>query len=89
MRIIIEYCRAQRIDSALAVVDRLFCDAINLAAAKSIAVVLAGSRTMRQAPDLVRVLDVEGKEFFSAEIKPPCELIAFPPLVVAGGDLKT
>lgn len=89
MRIIIEYCRSQRVDSALAVVDRLFCDAISLAAAKSIAVVLAGSRTLPQAPDLVRVLDVEGKEFFSAKIKPPCALIAFPSPVVVSGDLET
>lgn len=89
MKIVIEYCRAQRIDSALAVVDRLFCEAINLAAAKSIAVVLAGSRTLPQAPDLVRVLDVEGKEFFSAKIKPPCELIPFPSLVVVGGNPET
>jgi hypothetical protein len=89
MRIIIEYCRSQRVDSALAVVDRLFCDTISLAAAKSIAVVLAGSGMLPRGPDLVRVLDVEGNEFFSAKIKSPCELIAFPPLVVAGGDLET
>jgi hypothetical protein len=71
------------------VIDQLFCDAINLAAARSIAVVLAGSRTLPQAPNLVRVLDVEGKEFFSAKIKPPCELIAFPPLVVVGANPET
>jgi hypothetical protein len=73
MRIIIEYCRTRELDSVLAVVDRIYCDAVNREAAKSIAVVLAASRTMPQAPDVVRILDETGTEFFRKAIGAPRE----------------
>ena len=70
----------------LAVVDRVCCDAVNHAAAKSIAVRLAASRSMPQAPDLVRILDAEGTEFFREAIEAPPRPGLSGGLVPAGGD---
>ena len=71
MKITIEYCRTRSADGVLAVIDRISCDAVDHAAAKSIAVVLATSRVMVQTPDLVRVLDETGTEIFREAIEPP------------------
>ncbi|MFZ2102347.1 MAG: hypothetical protein WAU86_17455 [Oricola sp.] len=86
MRIVIEYCRIRRLDGVLAVVDRVCCDAVNMASARSIALVLAESRTMPQTPDLVRVLDAEGTEFFREAIEPPAAPGLFGRLDYAAGD---
>jgi hypothetical protein len=69
MRITIEYCRTRPPDGSLAVIDRVCCDAVSHAAARSIAVMLAASRTMPQTPDLVRILDENGTEFFRDAIE--------------------
>jgi hypothetical protein len=42
----------------------VYCDAANVAAAKSIAVALTGSRNLPQAPDVVQFPNEEGIEFF-------------------------
>lgn len=73
MRITIEYCRTRVPDGTLAVIDRVCCDAVSHAAAKSIAVMLAASRTMPQTPDIVRILDKNGTEFFRDTIAAPPE----------------
>ncbi|QKV17370.1 hypothetical protein [Oricola thermophila] len=70
MRIVIEYCRDRHPDAALAVVDRVHCEAVSLAAAKSIAIAMAASRMIPPEPDLVRVLDERGIEFFRQGIGP-------------------
>ena len=71
MKITIEYCRTRSADGVLAVIDRIDCDAVDHAAAKSIAVVLATSRVMVQTPDLVRILDETGAEFYRETLEPP------------------
>lgn len=73
MRITIEYCRTRLPGTMLAVIDRVRCDAVSQAAARSIALVLAASRTMPQTPDLVRILDEDGTEFFRGAIDAPRE----------------
>jgi S-adenosylmethionine:diacylglycerol 3-amino-3-carboxypropyl transferase len=86
MRITIEYCRTRQTDGMLAVVDRVCCDAVSHAAAKSIAVKLAASRAMPQTPDLVRILDAAGTEFFREAIEAPPQPDLFAGLVPVGGD---
>lgn len=86
MKITIEYCRNRRADGMLAVVDRVCCDAVSHAAAKSIAKMLAASRTMPQTPDLVRILDEEGIEFHREAIKAPPRADLFGRLLPTDGD---
>ena len=86
MKITIEYCRTRQEDGLLAVVDRVCCDAVDHAAAQSIAVTLAASRVMPQSPDLVRVLDEEGSEFFREAIEVPPQPGLFGKLLPDGGD---
>ena len=84
----IEFCRLRGFDDALAVIDRVYCDAVNHSAAKSIAVVLTASRIMPQTPDLVRVLDEEGTEFFREALEAPPEPSLFGGLVPVGGHFE-
>lgn len=86
MRIIIEFCRSRSRDRALAVIDRVYCDALNVEAAKGMSLTLAKSREMPQAPDFVRILDEDGMEFFREAIAPGAARLTSWPVDLIGGD---
>ncbi len=71
MKVLIEFYRIRDRDDAHALLGRVTCDAVDFEAATGMARSLFRTLDMPQAPDALRVCDIEGNELFREMIGAP------------------